>query len=110
MSRGEPPKTFSFDQVYAPDSKQVDLYNETARPIVDFVLEGYNGSYSWFSLLHLNNKLKIVVQHFLGLVWLAKGKFANARWSDFALTLLLYVCLSNTINSIDWRKAKRNLS
>ncbi|KAL4230043.1 Kinesin-like protein kif3a [Mactra antiquata] len=43
-SRGEPPKTFSFDQVYAPDSKQADLYNETARPIVDFVLEGYNGT------------------------------------------------------------------
>ncbi|XP_053399580.1 kinesin-like protein KIF3A isoform X2 [Mercenaria mercenaria] len=43
-NKGEPPKTFSFDQVYAPDSKQLDLYNETARPIVDFVLEGYNGT------------------------------------------------------------------
>ena len=44
-NRGEPPKTFSFDQVYAQDSKQVDIYNETARPIVDFVLEGYNGGF-----------------------------------------------------------------
>ncbi|KAH3834905.1 hypothetical protein DPMN_108238 [Dreissena polymorpha] len=43
-SRGEPPKTYSFDNVYAPDAKQVDIYNETARPIVDFVLEGYNGT------------------------------------------------------------------
>jgi len=41
--RGEPPKTYSFDSVYAPDAKQLDIYNETARPIVDFVLEGYNG-------------------------------------------------------------------
>lgn len=43
-NRGEPPKNFTFDQVYGPDSKQVDVYNETARPIVDFVLEGYNGT------------------------------------------------------------------
>lgn len=43
QNRGEPPKTYSFDSVYAPDAKQLDIYNETARPIVDFVLEGYNG-------------------------------------------------------------------
>ncbi|XP_052794799.1 kinesin-like protein KIF3A [Mya arenaria] len=43
-ARGEPPKTYSFDNVYAPDAKQVDIYNESARPIVDFVLEGYNGT------------------------------------------------------------------
>lgn len=29
--------------VFGPNSKQVDLYNQAARPIVDFVLEGYNG-------------------------------------------------------------------
>ena len=39
----EPPKTFTFDTVFGPDSKQVDVYNLTARPIVDSVLEGYNG-------------------------------------------------------------------
>lgn len=42
---GEPPKQYSFDSVYAPDAKQLDIYNETARPIVDFVLEGYNGEF-----------------------------------------------------------------
>nr|CAB3259105.1 kinesin-like protein KIF3A [Phallusia mammillata] len=40
----EPPKTFTFDTVFAPASKQVDVYNLTARPIVDSVLEGYNGT------------------------------------------------------------------
>lgn len=40
----EPPKTFTFDIVFAPDCKQVDVYNEVARPVVDCVLEGYNGT------------------------------------------------------------------
>lgn len=39
----EPPKTFTFDTVFGPDSKQLDVYNLTARPIIDSVLEGYNG-------------------------------------------------------------------
>ncbi|KAK7495339.1 hypothetical protein BaRGS_00013521, partial [Batillaria attramentaria] len=43
-SSGEPPKTFTFDIVFAPDCKQVDVYNEVARPVVDCVLEGYNGT------------------------------------------------------------------
>ncbi|XP_043487235.1 kinesin-like protein KIF3A [Polistes fuscatus] len=41
---GEPPKVFSFDAVFDTDSTQVDIYNETARPIVDKVLQGYNGT------------------------------------------------------------------
>ncbi|XP_012280410.1 kinesin-like protein KIF3A isoform X2 [Orussus abietinus] len=41
---GEPPKVFSFDAVFDTDSTQVDVYNETARPIVDKVLQGYNGT------------------------------------------------------------------
>ena len=36
-------KTFTFDTVFSTDSKQVDVYNLTARPIVDSVLSGYNG-------------------------------------------------------------------
>ena len=39
----EPPKCFTFDTVFGPDSKQLDVYNLTARPIIDSVLEGYNG-------------------------------------------------------------------
>ena len=34
---------FTFDTVFGPESKQVDVYNLTARQIVDSVLEGYNG-------------------------------------------------------------------
>ncbi|KAK3100624.1 hypothetical protein FSP39_022761 [Pinctada imbricata] len=41
---GEVPKTFTFDNVFGMASKQVDVYNQVARPIVDFVLEGYNGT------------------------------------------------------------------
>ena len=37
-------KSFTFDSVFGFDAKQMDIYNETARPIVDFVLEGYNGN------------------------------------------------------------------
>uniref|UniRef100_A0A8C6NJT7 Kinesin-like protein n=1 Tax=Nothobranchius furzeri TaxID=105023 RepID=A0A8C6NJT7_NOTFU len=40
----ELPKTFTFDTVFGPDSKQLDVYNLTARPIIDSVLEGYNGT------------------------------------------------------------------
>lgn len=40
----EPPKVFTFDTVFSPNSKQVDVYNLTARPIVDSVLQGYNGT------------------------------------------------------------------
>ncbi|XP_032666277.1 kinesin-like protein KIF3A [Odontomachus brunneus] len=43
-AQGEPPKVFSFDAVFDTDSTQVDIYNETARPIVDKVLQGYNGT------------------------------------------------------------------
>ncbi|XP_071449383.1 kinesin-like protein KIF3A isoform X2 [Hetaerina americana] len=41
---GEPARTFTFDLVFDLDSKQADVYNEIARPIVSKVLEGYNGT------------------------------------------------------------------
>ncbi|ESP00097.1 hypothetical protein LOTGIDRAFT_213295 [Lottia gigantea] len=43
-AQGEPPKTFTFDIVFGPDCKQVDVYNVIARPVVDCVLEGFNGT------------------------------------------------------------------
>merc|ERR1719445_2293454 len=39
-----PAKIFTFDTVFAPEVKQVDVYNRVARPIVSNVLEGYNGT------------------------------------------------------------------
>uniref|UniRef100_A0A914ZT97 Kinesin motor domain-containing protein n=1 Tax=Parascaris univalens TaxID=6257 RepID=A0A914ZT97_PARUN len=40
----EPPKSFTFDAVYDVNSKQVDLYDETFRELVDSVLRGFNGT------------------------------------------------------------------
>ncbi|VDP14865.1 unnamed protein product, partial [Onchocerca flexuosa] len=40
----EPSKVFTFDSVYDPRSKQLDLYDETFRHLVDSVLEGFNGT------------------------------------------------------------------
>lgn len=40
----EPPKSFTFDFVYPPNTAQIHLFNETAKPIVDSVLAGYNGT------------------------------------------------------------------
>ncbi|KAI6658498.1 Kinesin-like protein KIF3A isoform X3 [Oopsacas minuta] len=37
-------RSFTFDTVFGPTSKQLDIYNDTARPIVNSVLEGYNGT------------------------------------------------------------------
>ncbi|KAJ3343749.1 Kinesin-like protein kif3a [Gonapodya sp. JEL0774] len=37
-------KTFTFDAVFGEDSQQMSVYNATARPIVDSVLDGYNGT------------------------------------------------------------------
>ena len=44
-SAGDPPKTFTFDVVFGPNCKQVDVYNQVARPIVEQVLSGYNGEF-----------------------------------------------------------------
>uniref|UniRef100_A0ACB8G8T8 Kinesin-like protein kif3c n=1 Tax=Sphaerodactylus townsendi TaxID=933632 RepID=A0ACB8G8T8_9SAUR len=43
-SLGELAKTFTFDAVYDASSKQADLYDETVRPLVDSVLQGFNGT------------------------------------------------------------------
>jgi hypothetical protein len=37
------PKTFSFDAVYDAESTQRAVYDETAFPLVEAVLSGYNG-------------------------------------------------------------------
>lgn len=40
----EPPKTFTYDYAYGPKSSQEQIYCDTAYPIVESVLEGYNGT------------------------------------------------------------------
>lgn len=40
----EPPKVFTFDCTYGEDSKQEQVYSDTGYPIVESVIEGYNGT------------------------------------------------------------------
>ena len=40
----EPPKEYTFDGVYNWDSRQVDVYDGTCKPIVTQVLQGFNGT------------------------------------------------------------------
>ncbi|XGW25836.1 hypothetical protein V3C99_006886 [Haemonchus contortus] len=40
----EPSKDFTFDAIYNESSKQLDLYDETFRDLVDSVLNGFNGT------------------------------------------------------------------
>ncbi|CAG9463621.1 unnamed protein product [Pedinophyceae sp. YPF-701] len=40
----DPPKQFTFDYIYDWTSQQLDIYNEVARPLVNSVLDGYNGT------------------------------------------------------------------
>uniref|UniRef100_A0A7E4ZSY9 Kinesin-like protein n=1 Tax=Panagrellus redivivus TaxID=6233 RepID=A0A7E4ZSY9_PANRE len=39
-----PPKTFTFDAIYGENSKQMDLYYETFRDLIESVLNGFNGT------------------------------------------------------------------
>eukprot|EP00201_Polytomella_parva_P015707 CAMPEP_0175058252 /NCGR_PEP_ID=MMETSP0052_2-20121109/11744_1 /TAXON_ID=51329 ORGANISM="Polytomella parva, Strain SAG 63-3" /NCGR_SAMPLE_ID=MMETSP0052_2 /ASSEMBLY_ACC=CAM_ASM_000194 /LENGTH=731 /DNA_ID=CAMNT_0016323611 /DNA_START=71 /DNA_END=2263 /DNA_ORIENTATION=+ len=41
---GEPPKTFTFDSVFDPTIPQREVYDSIARPIVNSVMDGYNGT------------------------------------------------------------------
>ena len=42
--RSEPPKQYTFDSVFDWNTTQLEVYNNAARPIVDSVMEGYNGT------------------------------------------------------------------
>lgn len=35
-------KTFTFDRVFGPDSKQMDVYKSVVNPLIEEVLQGYN--------------------------------------------------------------------
>ncbi|KDO27973.1 hypothetical protein SPRG_07250 [Saprolegnia parasitica CBS 223.65] len=40
----EPPKKFTFDASFGPDSEQIDVYNLAARDIVESAVDGFNGT------------------------------------------------------------------
>lgn len=35
---------YNFDRVFDPNAQQVNIYDTAVRPIVESVLDGYNGS------------------------------------------------------------------
>ena len=39
-----PPKTYTFDHTFGVDSTQKQVYQDVAHPIIENVLEGYNGT------------------------------------------------------------------
>lgn len=41
---GEGPKVYTFDSTFEPNVEQETVYQNTAYPIVESVLEGYNGT------------------------------------------------------------------
>lgn len=51
----DPPKVFAFDSVFGVESTQRMLYDESAFPLIESVLEGYNGSVTWLSILYRND-------------------------------------------------------
>ena len=41
---GDDPKSFTFDACYDWDCKQRDVYDQTAHPLIEEVLNGFNGT------------------------------------------------------------------
>ncbi len=64
----DPSKTFVFDYVFGVGSKQLDIYNRIARPIVEQVFEGYNGKLD----KHLSSTFKIYRNHFC--IWTNRNR------------------------------------
>src|SRR4051794_24196236 len=42
--KDEPPRTFTMDGVFDEKQTQEQIYNETCRPIVNNIIQGYNGT------------------------------------------------------------------
>jgi hypothetical protein len=87
-SSAEPPKVYTFDYVFSPQSKQLDIYNLVARPILDAVLEGYNGK--------------------KGLTYF-RSSGQKFKWNFFKELYLLTVKLV-LVRLLQWRVSEINLS
>ena len=46
-------RTFSFDKVFGPKSKQIDIYQSMVCPVIDEVLQGYNCTIFAYGLIFL---------------------------------------------------------
>lgn len=74
--------------MYDWDSRQQDIYNQTARPIIDAVLDGYNGT-------------------FLGLCIFMSRRYSR-RWRLMSQALSLHTVRPAAARLSQWRE-KRNL-
>ena len=52
--KGADDKKFTFDMAYNFDSKQRGVYDDTAYPLVESVMEGFNGTIFACTILSLN--------------------------------------------------------
>jgi hypothetical protein len=48
----EPAKTFTFDSVFNIDTTQRSIYEDSAFPLVESVIEGYNGKHRTLNSRH----------------------------------------------------------
>ena len=44
LSNAKDNHSFTFNQIFAPDSSQGDVFEGVARPVIDNCLDGYNGT------------------------------------------------------------------
>ena len=85
----EPPKVFTFDRVFAPECKQTDVYNDGARPIVESVIEGYNGMQS-NQLLRIIHK---IIHMFISLAFKVPSRNFQQKMHLTKQWPHMYVCI-----------------
>ena len=67
------PKRFTFDAVYDDQSTQRAVYDETGYPLVEAVLQGYNGTmFAYGQVRGPQSCLKVGSEHTMGRSWLLK--------------------------------------
>jgi len=44
LLKGNPPHTFNFDRIFSPSTTQQQVYDYAAKPVVDDLFKGYNGT------------------------------------------------------------------
>lgn len=95
ISRAE--KTYTFDNVFAQDATQPDIFNQVARPIIDNVLEGYNGTI--FAYGQTGSGEPIYLYFPSGKKSIAFVLHKNRSWKKWRITSIQWLVTS----SEDWK-------
>jgi kinesin family member 3A len=78
----DPPKLFTYDQVYDWNSEQYEIFSVTARPIVESVMSGYNGTIFAYGQTGTGGQTPSLTLHLVRLVNLCKlSSLLNCRQS-----------------------------